>query len=297
MNLKSLTDPELLNKTKSLVLDERNLTAQILEYLKEIDTRKIYIPLGYSSLHAFCVEYLGYEDHQAYRRISACRLLKDLPEIQEKIESGSLSLSVIAQAQTFFRQSKVESKSEKLEILGKIEGKSTRQCEKLLIEFNPKHLPQAVKIRDLSGDHVELKLVLPRETIDKLNRIKELKSHSNQSLVDIIDSLASQFLKSKDPLQKTDKPSAQYEAVSRRIPENARVQVFKRDQGMCQYQDPLTKKSCHTKYQAQIDHRIPYSISKNHDLKNLRLLCRNHNLLMATKFLGRRVMSKYVHVR
>lgn len=293
MNLKSLTDPELLNKTKSLVSEERNLTARILEYLKEIDNRKIFLPMGYSSLHSFCVGYLGYEDHQAYRRISACRLLKDLPEIQDKIESGSLSLTAITQAQTYFRQLNVESKSEKLDVLASLEGKSTRQCEKLLIELNPKLIPQAVKIRDLTKDHVELKLVLPRETVEKLNRIKELKSHTGETLVEIIDSLATQFLKSKDPLQKPDKPAAQYEATSRRIPESTRVQVFKRDQGQCQYRDPLTQKSCHSKYKIQIDHRIPYSIRQNHAPENLRLLCRNHNLLMARKFIGKTVMSKY----
>lgn len=296
MNLKSLSDPELLKETKSLVSDERNLTARILEYLKEIDIRKIYLPMGFSSLHAFCVGFLGYEDHQAYRRILACRLLKDLPEIQDKIESGSLTLTAIAQAQTYFRQSKIDSMDQKLEVLSTLEGKSTRQCERLLIELNPKLIPQAVKIRELTKDHVELKIVLPRETIEKLNRIKELKSHSKESLVEIIDSLASQFLKAKDPLQKSDKPTAQYEAVGRRVPESTRVQVFKRDQGRCQYRDPLTKKICNSRYQVQIDHRIPYSIQQNHDPENLRLLCRSHNLYMATKLIGKTVMAKYIEI-
>lgn len=294
MNLKSLSESALLNETKALVSEERNLTAKILEYLKEIDCRKSYIPLGYASLHAFCVGYLGYEDHQAFRRISACRLLRDLPQIQDRIESGSLSLTAVTKAQTYFRQSKVESNDQKLEVLKSLEGKSTRECEKVLIELNPKLIPQAVKIRDLTEEFVELKVVLPRETIEKLNRIKDLRSHSNETLIEVIDSLASQYLKAKDPLQKPDKPTAQHEAVSRRIPEATRNQVFKRDQGRCQYQDPLTKVSCHSQYQVQIDHRIPYSIRPNHDPKNLRLLCRNHNLLVATKLIGKKVISRYV---
>ncbi len=92
MNLKHLTDKSLLTDTKVLVGKEREFLTKILHHLKEIDKRKLYSDLGYSSLYEYCVRELGYSEGNAQRRIQTCRLLTEVPEIEEKIEMGLLKI-------------------------------------------------------------------------------------------------------------------------------------------------------------------------------------------------------------
>ena len=85
MNLKFLSGSELLARTKSLVAEERRISADVLHHLREIERRRIFAEAGFTSLFAYCVEELRYSEGAAYRRINAMRLLKECPEIEESI--------------------------------------------------------------------------------------------------------------------------------------------------------------------------------------------------------------------
>src|SRR5690349_19489256 len=128
-SLSTLSDSSLVQEIRSLVSEERRLGVQILRYLLEIDGRRIPLALGYSSLFTFCVQELKYTESQAYRRIQAMQALREVPQIEEKLQSGVLSLSSVSQVQSFCR--KVDT-PDKLGILQSIEGKSKRETEKLL---------------------------------------------------------------------------------------------------------------------------------------------------------------------
>ena len=104
--LRTLKDFELLSLTKSLVQKERELTTQVLRHLAEIERRKLYCDLKYGSLFDYAVGELGYSEASAGRRIQAMRLMNEIPEVEQKIESGALNLSNICQAQGFFRDQK-----------------------------------------------------------------------------------------------------------------------------------------------------------------------------------------------
>ena len=103
MNLNA-ADLKILNELRKTVAIERQVTLSVIELLKEVDQRKIYLALGFSSLIEFCMIELKYSESAAYRRISAMRLVRDLPSLEKKIEDGALSLAVISQATTHFRQ-------------------------------------------------------------------------------------------------------------------------------------------------------------------------------------------------
>ncbi|MCB9026576.1 MAG: hypothetical protein H6625_09690 [Bdellovibrionaceae bacterium] len=66
----------------------------------------MFLDLGYQSLFEYTVKELKYSEGQAGRRIQAMRLLKEIPEIEKKIESVALSLTSISQAKAFFREVK-----------------------------------------------------------------------------------------------------------------------------------------------------------------------------------------------
>ena len=81
---------------KNLVSSKRKLTAEVLEYVKEADRRKMYLDFGYTSLFAFLTKELGYAAASAQRRIEVARLLKELPEIKLDLESGELNLTQVS---------------------------------------------------------------------------------------------------------------------------------------------------------------------------------------------------------
>jgi hypothetical protein len=99
---------------------------------------------------------LHYSEGQAGRRIQAMRLIKEIPEIEQKIESGALSLSNISQAQSFFRDisagtesggPKIVTQETKLRVLERLENKFSRYVSKeigsLVWQRDRGSLPQA----------------------------------------------------------------------------------------------------------------------------------------------------------
>jgi 5-methylcytosine-specific restriction endonuclease McrA len=113
MSLLKLTNDTLLSKTDFLAREERRITLELLEHLREVERRMLYAELGYGSLHDFCVKRLGLSEGSAQRRIQAMRLARELPEIRTAILEGNLSLTNAAKLQTAFQaQRRVAKKSE-----------------------------------------------------------------------------------------------------------------------------------------------------------------------------------------
>ncbi len=187
-NLKNLSDRDLIEKTRSLIRFEREVTVAVLHHLREIERRKVYCAMGISNLHDYCMNHLGYSSGAAQRRIDAMKLLKELPEMEDKILEGKLSFSTIVQVQSFVRkENKITdepiSKDEKKEILETLEGKSRRQVERELMKRSVQ--PEAhfqEKARAVSQTHTELKLILTEDAIQNLETLKGYLAHSHPSM-------------------------------------------------------------------------------------------------------------------
>ena len=179
-SLKSLKDHELLSATKSLAQRERSLQMQVLRHLAEIERRKLYCDLKYGSLFEYAVAELGYSEGSASRRIQAMRLLKEIPEVAPKIESGALNLSNISQAQSFFREQKKAqperplNKEEKQQVLERLEQKSAREGQRILCAIGgPAALPRE-RERIVSPEHIEVSFVLNQELKNQLAEVRAL---------------------------------------------------------------------------------------------------------------------------
>src|SRR5688572_17213685 len=123
MKMSEISNETLLRKTLELAKNEREITLSVLHHLREIERRHLFAELGHSSLYEYAVTELKYSAGAAHRRIASMRLLKSLPEIEKKVESGALTLHSLAQAHSFFRQER-STLEEKKEVLLKIENKS-----------------------------------------------------------------------------------------------------------------------------------------------------------------------------
>jgi 5-methylcytosine-specific restriction endonuclease McrA len=195
MNLKHLTDGQLQLDIKNLVQNERSLLTQILYHLKEIEARKLFSSFGYSSLFEYACQELKYSSDQAFRRIQAMRLLKEIPEAAQKIDSGELSLSNINQAQKYFKQANVVSKFEKNVVLQKLCHKSVRDAQKEILKLSPlNELPVESK-KQVAPDLVHVSFNMSDQLESKLENFKALlgpKSYglSTAQLIETITDLA-----------------------------------------------------------------------------------------------------------
>lgn len=98
--LKDISDQKLLTQTKDLVKHERLTLEKVLEHLQEIQRRRLYADLGYSSLFKYLTKELKYSESAAVRRIQALKLLKKVPQVKKLIANGDLNLSVANQTQS-----------------------------------------------------------------------------------------------------------------------------------------------------------------------------------------------------
>src|SRR5947209_11276348 len=102
-NLTSLTRDLLIKNTQALITEEKRIELELIDHLREIDRRMLHLEMGYPSLFEFAVRFLGLTEASAYRRIAAMKLVRDIPEVKVGLQSGALTLSNVAAAQTFFR--------------------------------------------------------------------------------------------------------------------------------------------------------------------------------------------------
>lgn len=257
MNLKHLTDKCLLAETKKLASSERELTVKLLHHLKEIDIRKLYSELGFSSLFDYCVRELGYADGSAHRRIVAARLLHEMPSIEIKIGTGVLNLTNITSLTHFFREENITDVSVKEDIVQKVEGLSKRECE--------------LKLMQLSENPIEKKhcLWIKDSVMERLKEYRNLKG-TRESWEEIImettSSSIAELEKSKFRLVKS--PRSAIVSESRTPTASVKREVYNRDKRCVK---------CGGKFNLQFDHKHPYALGGKSTPENIRLLCFNCN--------------------
>lgn len=295
MNLRNLGDSTLIEKVEILAKDEREILAKILHYLREIERRRLYAELGYKSLHDFATKRLAYSDDQAYRRIAAMRLLKEIPEIEEKITSGDLSLSHIGLAQSLFNQEKkyagkLFTKEEKKEVFEKISTKPIREAEKITIAMAS---IQAVKkpdqIKTITEERIELKFQATKSLQEKIETLKGLLAHKNPDipLGELFENLCDIGLKELDPGKKV--------ATSRKHCDN--VQASKAQVRREVFQNAGNKcENCGSGYALEVDHIHPKAKGGADVKENFRVLCRSCNQRAAINEFGKEAMNCYFSI-
>ncbi|MDD9984865.1 MAG: hypothetical protein OXQ31_01190, partial [Spirochaetaceae bacterium] len=102
--LSRLPDRVLLARTRQLVERERHLHVEIVDHLREIEDRDLHLARGFSTLFDYSVNELGYSNGAAWRRTLAMRLCRRMPDVRERLRTGSLTLSTAAQLQSAFER-------------------------------------------------------------------------------------------------------------------------------------------------------------------------------------------------
>ena len=233
-------------------------------------------------MYAFCTEELGYSEDEAYLRVQAMRCMKEVPQIEERIESGRLSLTVVAKALNIFRKMAKEKKplaiGEKQEIMDMLLDKSVRQAEKKLAFCFPEEQIPREKIKPITDTLTRIEFNANQDFMNKLEKLKAAFAHKNFSgRLDLL------FEQTMDiALKKLEKPAAKHPVSpqlnrTRYIPRQTVSLLKNRAKVRCEYVSPHTGKRCTSNHGLQIDHIHEYSRGGGNELKNLQILCGAHN--------------------
>ncbi len=183
MILKTLTDDVLEARLKKLVRTERKITHLVLQYIGEVDRRKLYLQRAYPSLFEFLVKQYGYSAAAAMRRIEGARLLIQIPEVSEKLESGALNLSQVALVQRAEREYKKDTKSDlpietKRELLSRIENQTQAKSEALISQALDISFVTKNKLTHHKDESVTLAITLTKEQLNALEQVHAMLSHA-----------------------------------------------------------------------------------------------------------------------
>src|SRR5882724_5612077 len=107
MEIKNLSNDELLISLENQFALERSTSHHILLHLKEVQSRLLYAERGYPDLFSMLIRHFQQSETSANQRLKALALMLDVPVVEERLISGELNMSTVAMAQ---RQIKREEK-------------------------------------------------------------------------------------------------------------------------------------------------------------------------------------------
>jgi len=153
-------------------------------------------------------------------------------------------------------------------------------------------------LRQLDGGVFEVRLVLDAVEAAALERLRDLRAHDRPSfrmskyfcqwVVEEMEKTTSKRVFPKNTSEVTKPYSA-------KIPKRVRSAIWLRDGGKCTYFDPVTNRKCDSTRLIQVDHILPRAYGGTNEPENLRLLCREHNLLVAAETFGAEFLESFRH--
>lgn len=255
--LKQMSDKCLLDGALEAVNVEKISTSRVLEFLVEIDSRRLWLGEGYSSLHDFCVRYLNYSEGEAGRRIQAARCTVKVEAIKPLLEKNEISLTGVSLIAPHITKENCDT------LLPEVCHKSKKEIEEVLVRHFPEIKKDEFFKACLDEELKELLLEAHQEISEKNETIflKRLLKHflAPRRARRAHPSRHSRYV--SKPLQRQIKAAAKYKCS------------FKSASGV----------ECNQTAHLEIDHIRPWAKGgSSRDPHNLRVLCKAHNLRAAS---------------
>ena len=315
-------DDELLAALTGLVQRDNELLAELLAHLAELDQRRLYLDLGFPSLHAYCTSALGMCESTAGRRITAARVCRKFPDVLARVAKGDLHLSAVCSMSPHLDWNNAP------ELIETCSNQSRRKVDEILAARFPRaDVREKVRLDPLSVDKYGLHFTIDAEALEELERVRALARHRlpGGELSELFK-LAMRTLRMELEKQRfsagkkkpgrsapaTDStppksdsiegavaqhPPAEAEVaqkpVARRPSAEVAREVYARDEGQCTFvaQDG---RRCGTREFLEFDHITPNALGGEPTAVNLRLRCRPHNQLYARQRYGEQHMAQAV---
>lgn len=296
-NLKKMNRLELDLYLKGLAKKERELLYSILETIREIDSRRMYLEMGYSCLFDYLTQAVGYSNASAQRRIDAARLLREIPQMGVKIQNGELKLNQISMVQKAARdvaklKHKKVTSEEKVVLLENISSQTVQQAQKEIASFFDIPVEQFTKQKVQADESVRIELTLSKEAYEKLQRAQNLVSGAvaDKDVASFIEYISDKIIQQR--ASSAGETNVEPQPRNRvKVPAKTfSLPMWKRQthakQECCQYKDPITGKVCGSERFLQVDHKRSRWANGGNEAENLQILCAGHNRLKYRKEAG-----------
>lgn len=298
MEIRHLTDPELLSRLGALAAQERESVADVIEHLAELERRGNVADTGCTSLFAYCVRVLRYSESAAFARIRAARAATTDERVIGDLRTGALHLDAVMRLAPHLNQ---ENSGRLLDLASGATNREVRSLVAALVDSPP---PERDVIRVVASDSAaqDAKVIPPPSRVrlsftadgDFLRMVETLKSlrrhrYPDGRLEDLLKEAVCAWLKKLTPAKLVG-PQARAphnSGRSRHIPAAVKAAVWERDGGRCAFRAD-NGLSCKSADFLQYDHIHPWSLGGASSVENLRLLCRSHNIRLARKRFGSR---------
>jgi hypothetical protein len=132
LNLKSLSDDELLRGLSELLKDSRRVEADLVARIAEVDARRLYAREAAPSMYAYCTEALHLSEAEAWLRIRVARASRKHPMLLSMLRDGRLHLSGIVVIAPHLTPDNREG------LLQRAVHRTKRQIEELVAELAPR---------------------------------------------------------------------------------------------------------------------------------------------------------------
>jgi 5-methylcytosine-specific restriction endonuclease McrA len=146
-SLRHVSDAVLRRDLPSSISEENVAVAMGLARIAEFDARRLFVPDGFPSMHAYCMSELRMTEDVAYLRIKAARTARRFPAIFEAIADGRLNVSGVVLLRPYLIQENAA------ELLKAAELKTKAEIQLLLARRFPQTevLPMVHSVPQPSG--------------------------------------------------------------------------------------------------------------------------------------------------
>ena len=319
-----LSDRDLLDATTRAAALERQTTSDLLALLAELDSRKLYLGEGCSSLFTYCTQVLHLSEPAAYSRITAARAARRFPILLTRLAEGDLTLTSISllaahltdeNADALMDAARHASKREverlvaclyaqpdvptSVRRLPRVETSPAPEPAPFLSEAPltstpavPTSAPRHKTVAPLAADRYLLRVTIDASTQAKLNRARDLLRHTipTGDLAQVLDRAVTVLIEQLEcrKVGRRARPArARAKAArprGRHIPAAVRCEVWSRDSGRCAFIGPHGR--CSETGFLEFHHVVPYARGGASDAVNLELRCRAHNGYEAERDFG-----------
>src|SRR5688572_12573179 len=129
-----LSDAELLTVTRGLVGRSNQLLASLLAHLGEVEARGIHRTRACASLYGYCIYELRFSEDEAFRRVTAARLVRRFPALLDAVASGELHLTGLLMLGPLLTEDNL------VEVLARAKHRTKKELARLVRILDP--LPQ-----------------------------------------------------------------------------------------------------------------------------------------------------------
>src|SRR5262245_50378387 len=95
VGMRGLDNRTLLSRLKRCVVEERQVTARLLEHFAEVEERGLYRGLGFSSMFDYAMRALHMSESEAWLRVTVGRLIRKFPLALELLRRGEVHLTAL----------------------------------------------------------------------------------------------------------------------------------------------------------------------------------------------------------